>query len=297
LEITDVDAASGGAMTSGVEACRRETAAAAGLSQFLGLAAGPGSRQWLQLVTGRVSNVRGVLFGGCALAAAIEIAEQVTDRPLVTATAQFHAPAGEGDQLTYRAAVGRQGRSVTLLEVTADMAGRRAFTVLAATGSRQPGLAGSWAMPVTAPDPASCPIREHPPRTAGTFFDSIEMRLVTGRQRDELRGSPSAGTLIFWARSRDRLSNSAGFLAMLADAMPSSIAEGLGRVMGSVSLDHSIRIAATQPDPGWVLCELQADRVADGFGHAHGRLWSRDGELLATASQSLIARAHLDQDP
>jgi acyl-CoA thioesterase-2 len=284
-------------MTAADGAENRETTPETNLWSFLGLVpSAADSAEWTQRVTRRVSNPGGVLFGGCALAAGITIAEHATGRPLVTATAQFHSQASPGTELTYRAAVGRQGRSVSLVEVTADADRQRAFTVLAVTGRGQAGLTGSWARAVWAPDPACCPVRELPARMTGGIFDSLEMRQVTGRQMSELRGIAGAGKLVFWGRPRIHLRTSAGLLAVLADALPSSIAEGLGMVMGSISLDHSIRVIATRPDPGWVLCEFQADAVAGGFGHAHGRLWSADGELLATASQSVLARPYLDAD-
>ncbi len=40
----------------------------------------------------------------------------------------------------------------------------------------------------------------------------------------------------------------------------------------------------------WVLLDIQVDALANGFGHGLVHLWAQDGTLLATASQSTIAR-------
>ena len=38
----------------------------------------------------------------------------------------------------------------------------------------------------------------------------------------------------------------------------------------------------------WVLCDVRIDGIHDGFGHGDVYLWSADGTLLATASQSAV---------
>jgi hypothetical protein len=40
----------------------------------------------------------------------------------------------------------------------------------------------------------------------------------------------------------------------------------------------------------WVLLDIRIDAVAHGFGHGTVHLWSQDGSLLASASQSTIVR-------
>jgi acyl-CoA thioesterase len=40
----------------------------------------------------------------------------------------------------------------------------------------------------------------------------------------------------------------------------------------------------------WVLLDIRIHAVAHGFGHGVVHLWSEDGTLLATASQSTIVR-------
>jgi acyl-CoA thioesterase len=41
-----------------------------------------------------------------------------------------------------------------------------------------------------------------------------------------------------------------------------------------------------------VLCDIQVQGIANGFGHGSVHLWSENGKLLATGGQSLIVRLH-----
>ena len=83
--------------------------------------------------------------------------------------------------------------------------------------------------------------------------------------------------------------NDAGALAILADYMLSGIGNSLGKVAYGVSLDNTIRIARLVPTD-WVQCDITMDHISDGFGYGTAHLFSEDGVLMATASQSVIVR-------
>jgi hypothetical protein len=68
-----------------------------------------------------------------------------------------------------------------------------------------------------------------------------------------------------------------------------------GRAGGN-SLDNTLRVAHRVPATDWVLADVRVSAVADGFGHGLVHLWSEDGTLLGTASQSSIVRVWRD-DP
>ena len=76
-------------------------------------------------------------------------------------------------------------------------------------------------------------------------------------------------------------------LAIMADFVPHGLANALGQIRGGTSLDNTIRFRRVVPTD-WVLCEVQADGVHDGIGYGAMRLFSQDGELMATASQSVV---------
>ena len=71
--------------------------------------------------------------------------------------------------------------------------------------------------------------------------------------------------------------------------MPFGIGQALGLMGGGNSLDNTLRVYRLAPTE-WVLLDIRIHAVAHGFGHGVVHLWSQDGNLLATASQSTIVR-------
>jgi acyl-CoA thioesterase len=55
------------------------------------------------------------------------------------------------------------------------------------------------------------------------------------------------------------------------------------------SLDNTIRVAKLVPTE-WVLVEIHMHALAAGFAQGTGYLWSSDGTLLGTASQSMSSK-------
>ena len=47
-----------------------------------------------------------------------------------------------------------------------------------------------------------------------------------------------------------------------------------------------VRLVPTE----WVLCDIHIQALVDGYGQGIAYLWSEDGTLLATASQSMSVR-------
>ena len=90
-------------------------------------------------------------------------------------------------------------------------------------------------------------------------------------------------------RIPDLLEPSAATLAVLGDYVPFGIGQALGEHAGGNSLDNTLRIARLVPTE-WVLIDIRIEAVANGIGHGHVYLWSEDGTLMATASQSTIVR-------
>jgi acyl-CoA thioesterase len=80
---------------------------------------------------------------------------------------------------------------------------------------------------------------------------------------------------------------SAAALAILGDYVPFGISQSQGTWVPSNSLDNTIRVQRLVPTE-WVLCDVRIDGIHTGFGHGSVYLWSSDGTLLATASQSAV---------
>jgi acyl-CoA thioesterase len=67
--------------------------------------------------------------------------------------------------------------------------------------------------------------------------------------------------------------------------VPLSVAHGVGVVAGGISLDNTIRIGASVPTE-WVLVDLRAPPGDRRLRPRIAHVWSPEGRLLATASQS-----------
>ena len=147
------------------------------------------------------------------------------------------------------------------------------------------------AMP-DAPDPESCPERTPAPSWRDTFQSHMDARIAVARDLESLDGVPSDGNASMWVRIRD-LECSAAALAILGDYVPWGIGQALGLHVGGNSLDNTLRIVHRQTSvdtDDWLLVDVHAYAVAEGFGHGRVHIWARDGRLLATASQSIVAR-------
>ena len=74
-------------------------------------------------------------------------------------------------------------------------------------------------------------------------------------------------------------------LGFLADMVPLAVCRACGVEGAGTSLDNSLRIGEPG-DSEWVLLELDAHLAVGGFGHGHVHVWSPDGRMLATGTQS-----------
>ena len=61
------------------------------------------------------------------------------------------------------------------------------------------------------------------------------------------------------------------------------------------SLDNTLRVRRIVPT-NWVLCDIRILGVHGGFGHGSMYLFAEDGELMASASQSVIVRVRESPD-
>lgn len=248
------------------------------------------SGRWSMPVAPGLVTGGSFLFGGAALAAVVAAMERLTGRPLVWATAQYLSYARLGETMTIEVVLAAVGRHITQARGVGRVGDREILTVNAALGSREFGHSGTFDAAPEVPTPAEVPLREHRHPVAGTIHEKLDQRLVLGRDLDELDGTPSDGRTIMWARIPDVLTGiDAATLAVLGDFVPMGIGQALGVRGGGNSLDNTLRVVRLVPTT-WVLLDIRIDAVERGFGHGSVRMFAEDGTLLATASQSCIAR-------
>jgi acyl-CoA thioesterase len=230
------------------------------------------------------------MFGGVALGAAIGAMERTTGRPLIWATAQYLSYARPGSVVDLDVRVPAVGKYNSQARVVGLVGDNEIFTANAALGERPSDISEQWLEMPEAPRPEDCDPAEHWRGSAVGLHSRLEVRVVKGRYGADRQGNPQPdGRSMLWVRPRERVAIDAGMLAVMADFVPSGIGNALGRNAGGNSLDNTLRIRRIVPTE-WVLLDLRITGIHGGFGHGALYLFAQDGELMATASQSLIIR-------
>jgi len=253
-------------------------------------------RHWRLPVVPSLCSGLGALFGGSGLGACVEALERATGRPLVWATGQYLSYARPPAVLDIRVTEVVRGHQVSQARAVASVDGDEILTVNAALGRRDVGHAGSWAEMPVVPAPMDCPPRQVMDRHEGTIMDRIDMRLADARTFDELDGTPGSGRCALWVRLPGLLDLTPATLSIVGDYVPFGISQALGARAGGNSLDNTLRVAS-RAQTEWILADIRVHAIADGCGHGLVHLWTDDGRLLGTASQSTIVRNWREEPP
>lgn len=242
-----------------------------------------------ELCVGPVDHV--FLFGGAGLGGAVSALEQTFQRGLVWATAQYISFARLGSEVQLDVAVAQAGRSVTQATVTGRVDGHTIFSVMAALGDREGYPDQHWRDMPDMPPPEECEEQQQRPTQdpKARLRQGLDVRLKPDATRQQ--EAMQTGRSQLWIRARQPAPVDAAMLAVFADFVPGAIGGALGRGGGGNSLDNNLRVRKIVPT-NWVLCDVQAQAAARGFGHGHMRLYAEDGTLMATASQSIILRSY-----
>lgn len=256
-------------------------------ADYLGMTHDGADGDWTLPITPRaIGGGRGSLFGGVGLAAGVIALEKSMDKPAVWATGQYAStvfPPATMDLTVEWPAVGRtvaQGRVIGRVD------GSEIIAVLGAVGRREEVMRGMWDdFPTAIPPEDSMDV--------GRSFDyesihsHVDVRIASGMFGFTGVGEPTGDNRsVLWVRMPG-VHHDAAALAILADYSPSVLGSALGQVTSLTSLDNTIRF--TDPlahESEWVLLDNRVDFVGNGFAQTSCRMWSQDGTLLATASQS-----------
>ncbi len=250
---------------------------------------------WRFEVREPLSTPGNFLFGGCGLAAGIVALEEATQRPTIYAAAHYLAFAPLDATVDVFVDVAAVGRRVTQARATASVNGVEVLTVNGATGTGELSSPEPWSVMPAVPPPEECPVRVLPQRFRNSIFDHLETRVALGRSVVELDGTSGAPSSALWARLTADVELSAATLAIFGDLVAGGASQPLGRHTMGRSLDNTLRVAHVVPT-SWVLCEISMHALTGGFAQGTGLLWSRDGVLLGTASQSMSSK-YWDPDP
>lgn len=258
---------------------------------------GDGRRASMHVQDRHLSPV-GRLYGGTAVAAAVALMEEATEGTAAWVTVQYASSCGLDEVLDLRVGVSAAGRRTSQLEVTATLGEREIFVALgavraapdpadgaAATPEEGPRSTAQWQRPPDVPPPEACT-----PLVLPAPFSNGNMRMTELRPvRDG--GGGRDGHAALWCRPDLGGPLSAAVLGWQADMVGFAIAPAMA-AMGSTSLDNTVRFGPpADPAEDWVLADIRGQLATGGVGHGTVDLWSRDGTLLAVASQSCLLRA------
>jgi acyl-CoA thioesterase II len=268
-------------------------------AEFLGLQSNGEAGRFTFTVRNDLARLDGQLYGGTAIAVSIAASELVSGRQALWMTTQFVSTAPADEEISVHAEVLAPGRRTNQVRVTGTgPAGEVMFASLGATGHhRDGGLTGTFENPPTVDRPDDAQPRSGPfeamARNAGVatdlpqvpadrgFTTVIEFREPAVHDHPD----PGPGRLCLWVRRRDGAAVSPAVVAFMADMVPLSVAHACGVMAGGISLDNTIRIGAFEPTE-WVLLDLRPHLAVGDYGHGAAHIWSEQGHLLATASQS-----------
>jgi acyl-CoA thioesterase II len=249
------------------------------------------ANRWTCEYSRYVLTPRGTLQGGAGLAAALLAMEKASGRSTVWATAQYLSYAAGLDPIDLDVTLEVEGFSTTQARCTVFRNGEEILTTHAALGDRL-GLADeTWiAPPDGIPGPEESRQYDFFANGRGDLADLIEMRVASGRTIREFNGERGAATTAFWCRLMpQRHAVSVGELAFIGDLLPVSFCELYGALYSGTSIDNTLRLGPTA-ETEWMLLDCHLEQIANGFGHGRVHMWSDEGVLLGTASQTMAVR-------
>jgi acyl-CoA thioesterase len=256
---------------------------------FLGMQPDGNDLHWKMRVEPQLTTPGNFLFGGCGLGAALVALEGASGRPTIWATGQYLSYAPTHSMMEWEVTLAVVGRNVTQGRAIGSVEGREILTVNAALGENQLPLRGVWVEPPQVAPPEECPPRFLPDMFRNTIMDKVDVRIAKGLMLDDLAGEPGTPDSALWARVPGHLSPSAATLAIFGDYVSGGASQPLGRRSMGRSLDNTLRVVQLKPTE-WVLCDIRMHALIGGYAQGVAFLWSQDGELLATASQSFVVR-------
>jgi acyl-CoA thioesterase len=228
-------------------------------------------------------------FGGLIVALALErMRDHVeADRRPRALLVAFVGPVAPGP-IEIRVEPLREGRSASQLEARVFQAGSICCTVTAAfAGERESKLdvAGPSAPELRGPEGLlALPMVEG---LTPAFVQHLELRWAVGTgPYSRSRETEQAG----WCRFREAGLAHAGHVLALVDAWPTPVLQQMRTLALASSMSWMIEfpdVDESAPADGWWQFHSGTDRAAGGWVHAHGRLWSPSGKLVAISRQTV----------
>lgn len=249
----------------------------------------------------------GRIYGGQVLAQSLIAAERTMpeDRAVHSMHGYFLRP-GDADQgITISVDRIHDGRSFSTRRSQAYQNGLPIFSMIASFQDDGPGVEHAEPMPSGVPSPESLlPDEERVPGLAGGARRMLSERAADMRHIDDPMYLPGDTERVprqgVWMRMRAPLPDDARLhRAALAYLSDMSIQESILRAHGLywsfpglkvASLDHAMWWHRPARVDEWLLYVQESPNARGGRGLATGRIYSRDGALVASVAQEIMIR-------
>ncbi len=258
----------------------------------------------------------GTVFGGQVLGQALSAAVQTVpaERHVHSLHAYFLRPGDVKKPIVYDVDRIRDGSSFTTRRVVAIQGGHAIFNLAASFQREEEGFDHQDPMP-DAPPPESCPteqerLAKHAARLPrflrerATAERPFEIRPVDADE-DPFHPPPRPGQRMVWLKTASALPDDpalhAYLLAYASDfsfvttaLLPHGVT-WLTPGMQVASLDHVMWFHARFRVDEWLLHVMDSPRASGARGLVRGRVFTRDGKLVATTSQEGLIRQRVPQ--
>jgi len=187
------------------------------------------------------------------------------------------------------------GRRSESLRIAMSQDGKPVLVSMLRTAAEGPGLAHrSDAPDVPGPETLKCYEElASPDWPRFRFWSNLEVRFTEPERLAERKPYPPY--LRDWHRFRPRAAFpdrwiDAGRLALLIDTMgwPAAGQPHVNSGFIAPSIECSVAFHDFDPDGEWLLSDQVSPVAAGGLVAAHGRVWSRDGRLLASGGVQML---------
>jgi acyl-CoA thioesterase-2 len=249
----------------------------------------------------------GRVYGGQVLAQAIVAASRTTppERAVHSMHGYFLRPGDSTKGITFAVDRIHDGRSFSTRRTQAFQEGLPIFSMIASFQDEDPGIEHQAPIPDDVPDPEDLPdLEDHltglHPMSKRLFTDRpIDVRHVDGPIYARVDGAHVPRQAV-WMRTRRELPDDAGIhRAALAYFSDLTIQESVLRAHGVAwatpalklaSLDHAMWWHRPGRADDWLLYVQESPNARGGRGLSTGRIYSRDGVLLASVAQEIMVR-------
>lgn len=247
------------------------------------------------------------LFGGHVLGQALMAAVKTVEPERIAHSchAYFLRAGDAGAPVIYQVNRIRDGGSFTTRHILAIQHGRPIFDMSASFQIPEEGFEHQDTFPADIPDPESLKSQQElyadeTNQLPGKFMTlrPVEIRPVPQRHGDDVE--PQTAASQNWFRAVEAvpddsrihqalLAYASDFELLIASLLPHDVTPRSGEVFGA-SLDHALWIHRPFRIDEWLLYDIHSPNACNGRGLSWGKIYSRDGRLIASVAQEGLIR-------